>query len=187
MSLTLDKIRSEHLSMYRVLDCLEDELQRSFNEERAPDFGLLAMILDYIRSFPDQFHHPKENKYLFKAVVRRYPPYEAVIEDLLAEHEEGERQLHELQLALQDYEREGKAKRKCFERAAKDYIAFERNHMRKEEGSIVPIALAKLTDKDWVGIDSAFAENEDPLNTAEGQEKYEQLFRRIVILSTPVS
>ena len=127
MSVTLDKIRSEHMTINRVLDCLESELATARDTGRNPDFDLLDSIFAYIRVFPDRFHHPKENDFLFPAILRRDPSYGPVIEQLQAEHSRGEEMLEELARLLAAAAK-GAAVGPDFRRAVREYAAFERNH-----------------------------------------------------------
>lgn len=186
MSVTLDRIRSEHLSIHRVLECLDREIEEGIEEDRELDFGLIAMALDYMRSFPDQFHHPKENEYLFKAVVARYSAYREVIDELYAEHREGEEMIDRIQVLIDGYAKDDPESRRKIERAIRNYVTFQLEHMHREETMVFPMAQAKLTEDDWEMMDIEFAKNKDPLSTDEGQRKYDELFKRIVIQTTSV-
>ena len=64
-------IKDEHLAIAAVLYCLRYIVKEVKDEGKAPDFVLLRAILDYIVSYPDRWHHPKEDKYLFAAVRAR--------------------------------------------------------------------------------------------------------------------
>lgn len=185
MSITLDKIRAEHMSMKRVLDCLADEVHKAREEERELDLDLLRSIVTYMRDFPDKFHHPKEDGLLFPAVLRHSPTYEDVIADLREEHRKGEELLGEMSQLIAKCADNTRDSRKAFERVAKAYVAFESNHMRKEETTVIPIARSKLTDEDWAAIDAEFLRNQDPLQPGAVEKAFEALFRKIAILTSP--
>ena len=51
---------------------------------------MIHAVLDYMTSFPNRFHHPKEDSYLFPKVLERAPDLEPVIAELLAQHDQGE-------------------------------------------------------------------------------------------------
>ena len=53
--------------------CLRHSVEELQEGTRKPDFTVLFAILDYIEAFPDTYHHPKEEDYLFKALRRRRP------------------------------------------------------------------------------------------------------------------
>ena len=60
-------ILDEHLSIAAVIYTLR-YLARGITDGKEPDFQLLRAILDYIVEYPDRWHHPKENLYLFRVL-----------------------------------------------------------------------------------------------------------------------
>ena len=63
------------------------------------------------------------------------------------------------------------------------YSTFIWDHMGREEGVILPAAQRYLKDEDWMEIDAAFSENEDPRFGGDTDTQYRQLFSRIVNLA----
>ncbi len=57
MVAVLRVLRQEHADLARLLDMVEAQL----GGDGAPDFELLTGILDYFLTYPDQYHHPKED------------------------------------------------------------------------------------------------------------------------------
>ena len=78
-------IKDEHLAISAVLYSLR-YLVKAMRGGATPNFPLLRAILDYIVSYPDRWHHPKEDKYLFAAVKRRTQEADALIAKLEREH-----------------------------------------------------------------------------------------------------
>jgi hypothetical protein len=60
-----------------------------------------------------------------------------------------------------------------------------RDHMRREEGELFPLAHQLLTPLDWVMIDAAFEENRDPLAAERDEKDFQKLFTRIVSIAPP--
>src|SRR5207249_9744958 len=48
-------------------------------------------MLHYIDAFPERFHHPKEDAYLFRRLRERDPSAGELLDRLETEHEEGDR------------------------------------------------------------------------------------------------
>jgi len=67
----LEVLKTEHRNLTQVLNCLCDEVKRIRGLDEKPDLDLLFSIVYYIRVFPDRYHHPKEDEYLFKRVRQR--------------------------------------------------------------------------------------------------------------------
>ncbi len=144
-----------------------------------PDFDLLFSILDFAVSFPATFHLPKEEDYLFKAVRLGSPDSGPILDELLNDHAEGLDLISELRDSLETYDGRPAAGG-WFHDAAKNYSRHEREHMRREERTVLPLALQVLSKEDWVEIDAAFGQNEHPLFRAGRRENFDKLFALIL-------
>ncbi len=162
MTQALDTIRCEHESLAKVLMCLRHLAEALQEGSRKPDFEILFAILDYLEGFPDTYHHPKEEEFLFKALRQRRPAAAPLLDKLHEEHAEGVALAAELRAALEAYRRDPSASHR-FSSAAETYVDFERKHMDHEEREILPLALEALNDEDWQEINAAFALNHDPI------------------------
>jgi hemerythrin-like domain-containing protein len=178
-------LRDEHLALASVLYGLRWLARRIRDDGEPPDFRLLHAILDYIVEFPEKLHHPKEDRLLFAAVLRRDPRARALVAELEAEHRQGAALIRELQAALVAYARDGHAAMARFVDTAEAYADFHARHMRKEEERLLPLAQRCLDDQDWAGIDAAFRDNDNPLFGVKPKEQCEALFRRILELAPP--
>ena len=136
-------------------------------------------------AFPERFHHPKEDAYLFKFLRLRHPDAAPLIDRLHAEHAIGAEKIRRLEQALVRYEQGGAAEFAGFAEAVAAYAAFHYSHMRAEEDELIPLARRHLTPADWEEIDAAFAGNTDPLFGTKASAQYADLFRQIVNLAPP--
>ena len=178
-------IRDEHQSLAAVLHGLL-HLVRGIREHQAePDFVLLGAMVYYIDTFPERFHHPKEDAWLFRLLRSRHPPAAALLERLQSEHRAGAGMLRQIEQALIRYQQGGSAEFPAFATVVEAYVAFERNHMRSEETEAFPLAQKYLTPADWDEIDAAFLGHADPLVGDTKREDFRDLFRRIVNLAPP--
>jgi hemerythrin-like domain-containing protein len=130
-------------------------------------------------------HHPKEDKYLFGILRERSGDAAALIARLEDDHAGGEEALRSLAQSLIRYEEGGDKEFPAFERQVGNFVDGYRTHMRREEEELFPIAQRVLTPLDWVMIDAAFTENNDPLTAAREEKDFEKLFTRIVTLAPP--
>ena len=178
MTLLYRIIRSEHYEIDLVMRCLHNLADALHREAWRPDFDLLFLILHYVESFPATFHHPKEEDYLFKAVRLCSPDSGPILDELCNDHAEGLDLISELRDSLETYVGHPAA-RGWFHDAAKKYARHEREHMRREEWTILPRALQVFSKEDWVEIDATFERNEHPLLRAGRRENFDMLFARI--------
>lgn len=169
----------EHANIASVLACLRYLVSEIDEGRWTPDFQLLSDILDYMESFPEAVHHPKEEHYLFPALSRRRPEVAMLLERVHEEHDRGAEMLADLHDKLDAYEADA-AMFEAFRDAARAYVDFERRHMAREDRELIPLAMKALSEADWAEIDAAFARNDDPLFGAERREEFDRLFRHIL-------
>lgn len=180
MTKALEKIQAEHRGMWLILNILEECAQEA-QQGGALERGLVDLVLEYLETYIDEVHHPKEDKYLFSALIARSEDARDLVEDLQGQHEQEAERLARVRAALVDKDLDLKA----FAAAAEDYIGFQRKHMRQEEGELFPLAREHLTESDWQGIEDAFANNKDPVFDERTYEKYAVLRSRITVQARP--
>lgn len=179
--LTLQIIRNEHAAVAAVLRSLSMMIAHGPRDERPRFFEVMRAMLFYIDEFPERLHHPKESALLFPKVIAGAPELVPVLERLEADHIDGERKVRELQHLLLAWELVGESRRGAFEKAAEDYVQFYLEHMRTEEAQILPAAQRVLTAVQWQELDTAFAQERDPLAGGTRDPIYERLFQHIVM------
>lgn len=179
MTLAYRIIRSEHYEINLVMRCLHNLSTALYMETWKPDFDLLFLLLDYAESFPATFHHPKEEDYLFKAVRLRSPDSAPMLDALCNDHKEGLDRISELRQSLETYIGRPAA-RGLYCNAARNLACHEREHMQREEKTVLPLALQVLSKDDWDEINSAFVQNSNPLLSAKRRKNFDQLFALIL-------
>ena len=179
MTLAYRIIRSEHYEIDLVMRCLHNLSAALYRETWTPDFDFLCLLLDYVESFPATFHHPKEEDYLFEAVRRRSPDSAGILDKLCDDHAEGLDLISELRQSLETYiDRPVARGWYCY--AAKKFACHEREHMRLEERTVLPLALQVLSKGDWQEINAEFERNEQPLFGPKRREQFNKLFALIL-------
>ena len=148
-----------------------------------PTFNALDAMVYYIDAFPERFHQPKEDAYLFRLLALRCGDAAPLINRLQMEHRAGAEKIRALDQALERYKHGGMAEFSTFAEAVQAYAAFHWDHMRTEEDRLIPLARKHLTAQDWKEIDAAFTGHSDPLFGATVKDEYEDLFRKIVNLA----
>jgi len=88
-------IEEEHRSLAAVLHGMLYVIREIRYVRIKPDFVLLEAMVHYIDTFLEQFHHPKEDAYLFKLLGSRYPGAAPLLDRLKQQHESGAVKLRE--------------------------------------------------------------------------------------------
>ena len=178
-------IRDEHRTLAAVLHGML-YVAREVAEEATPqDFRVLDAMVYYIDTFPERFHHPKEDRYLFRMLRKRCAEAGPLLDRLEAEHRAGNEKIRSLEQALARFHAGGKSEYSNFRAAVETYARFHWDHMQAEEHELLPLAEKHLSAADWLEIDAAFEGHTDPLLGAKTEETYDALFSRIVSLAPP--
>ena len=178
----IQKIREEHRSISAVLHGLKQLARDAQNAGVKPEFAVFRAMIHYIDEFPEQLHHPKEDKYLFPPLAARAPEAQPIIDALRGEHKQGIGLVRELERALVFFEDRWPLGAAEFLQTVDAYADFHWKHMRKEEEEILPRAERHFTARDWEVIDRAFDVNQDPVAGIKERD-FQALFTRIVNLA----
>jgi hemerythrin-like domain-containing protein len=178
-------IRDEHRAIAAILHGMLFLVRKIRDRGATPDFNLFGAMIYYIDAFPERFHHPKEDRYLFHVLRIRHPASASLLDRLEDEHRTGAYKIRALEQALARYQHGGVSEFPDFAKAVEDYAAFHWNHMRAEEDEVLPLAEKHLSAADWEGVDTAFLGHVDPMHGAGAEGEYQALFTRIVNLAPP--
>jgi nucleotide-binding universal stress UspA family protein/hemerythrin-like domain-containing protein len=177
-------IRDEHRSLAAVLHAWMHALASARDAGSAVDVALMRAIVCYVQQFPLKLHHPKEEAHLFRRLRERTTSCNAELDELERQHERDGKLVAALAqqveaLATATPEQRVNATRALDEEVGR-YAAFLWDHLGREEGAILPAAQRHLLPDDWVAIDAAFSENDDPNFSGDTEQEFRKLFSRIV-------
>jgi hemerythrin-like domain-containing protein len=173
-------ILNEHGQLSAVIGGMLRFVDQVEHGDNVPGLMVLRAMLYYIREYPEQIHHPKEDLYLFPPLSGRSLELDAVIAKLESQHAEDERLVRALEDALTRYELKGESAFPALRDLVRSFADFYFEHMRLEEQVILPAARRLLTKDDWEQIDAGFGANRDPFEGSELEDDLGQLFEMIV-------
>jgi len=172
---------AEHANFSRLLTLLERQLVR-FHEGERPDYELMLDIVGYLRYYPDQFHHAREDV-AFARLIEHDSGMRVRINRLLQEHRVIARAGDELLRMLTEVADDAVVLREDVEMAMATYLVYYRHHLATEEREIMPHAANLLTAEDWSAVAAAVPAGRDPLFGAEADARYREL-RRLITLES---
>ena len=178
MAEVIAALRREHANITQLLDILERQVT-IFDRGGTPDYDIVEGIIDYFQSYPDLYHHPKEDL-VYQKLELRDPDAAKRVGDLRQEHEELAARTREFAVAVRAVLDEAQVSRASFGQWARRFIQVHRDHMAHEEGFFLPAARAALTPEDWDEIRARASDQEDPLFGKEVGGRYEALRRDIL-------
>jgi hemerythrin-like domain-containing protein len=141
---------------------------------------MFRSMLYYISEYPEQLHHPKEERYLFARLRHHANDLDKTIDDLEEQHAQGKARMRNIEHALTRYELVGESALPELREMVEEYAAFSANHRRLEEEVILPAARQWLTEEDWNELDEAFGTNRDPFAGVMVEADLGRLFAMIV-------
>ena len=149
---TVRALHNEHIYMSNLLDSVEEQIAQ-IQAGREADFNLLLDIVDYMKSFPDRFHHPKEDL-IYQRMAMRDKASAPAAQKLIEEHRLLEGLIGRLGDSIDDYHTLPTVhKRNRVAELCSEYIDRMREHINEEETVVLPRSMAVLREEDWFLID----------------------------------
>ena len=132
-------------------------------------------VVRYMASFPDEYHHPREDL-VFERLVARDPEARPIVEELLEGHREISRRSRELLGHLERVTSGGSSPdNQKMKYLCDRYIGHYWEHINIEEGKVFPRATAKLRPDDWFAVNSKAKYVDDPLFGSRVKKEYARL------------
>jgi hemerythrin-like domain-containing protein len=174
----INALRQEHGNMRSVLVVIRDQLEL-LETGKVPDFVLLANALHYMRRFPGQVHHPKEDL-IFGLLLKRAPDLRESVEHAQREHRQIYEQEEWLMECALNAPKPGTLARGRLLDIGRDYLEVQRQHSGREEQLLLPRAEQLLTEADWAEVGRRIQELDDPLFGRHPGERYELLYDHLM-------
>lgn len=169
----LDVLHEEHHTITRMLGLLERQIVL-LEQGRDADADVLKEVIDYFRTFPDAYHHPKEDL-IVRYVARRDARAGQLLSKLADEHEAGSVDLIDLTRALVAMLLEPERATGHFVDLARHFLENERRHMAWEDGNLFDVAATTLTADDWADIERRVANLGEPRFEHTARERFQHI------------
>lgn len=171
-------LRSDHNNMSQLLDILDEQFQVLQSGER-PDYEVITGIMEYCLTYPDLYHHPKEDL-VFRALRARRPEAVETLGDLESLHAELGALTRRLAAAVRQIQEGAEMDRGAVVGLAKTFIDSYRHHIEMEETHFFPVAENHLIAEDWADIQRDLRVAEDPLFSASEVGDLQDLRRKVL-------
>lgn len=169
-----DVLRHEHDVILRVLDGIEREVANIRSGGRH-DPEWTGKVVAFIREFADRWHHGKEERHLFALLVERGMSKEGgPVGVMLREHDLGRSHVAAVAAELA---KPGGGEAGPVADALEDYVDLLRNHIRKENDVLFPMADRLLGDADRAELAAAFERVEREASGDGARKKFHEFAR----------
>jgi hemerythrin-like domain-containing protein len=154
------ELEQEHRAIETMLAVLEEVAERleRGNEVDPQD---IERMLEFLTVFADRCHHGKEEDRLFPAMERASATGERervdeLLAELLGEHERARIYVGDMSYDLARYRNKEDAAATLLAVRLDEYVALLREHIRKEDDVLYPIAETRLTPETERELAAAF-------------------------------
>jgi hemerythrin-like domain-containing protein len=178
MNAIMTRLGQDHVRLRRVLDLLEELLDR-FHEGEEPDYELMDELLEYMDSYADIVHHPTEDLIFQHLIDKGVEPSE-VFAIPMRQHAGLSQLAKQFRESLRGILSEEVLLREDVEAAGRALVGNQRGHLIQEEREAFPLALEQLTGADWAEIAAAAPSAEDPVFGTPDPQRFRALYRRLV-------
>ncbi|MEN8130425.1 MAG: hemerythrin domain-containing protein [Pseudomonadota bacterium] len=177
MTNVMDQLHADHINIARIIDLLKHQYEE-MRRDGSPDFNLMLDIMDYIHSYPDYVHHPKENV-VFKVYLEHHKDMQDTIQALMIEHQEMVQKTRDLHDAIDGILNDSLVDKAELELQLAEFIAQQIRHMDTEEAKVFPMLRNTLNKEDLAHIEAELPTEEDPLFGEVVRKRFEALYQHI--------
>ena len=176
----IESLHEDHRNLSNLLRLLEANLH-ALQSDSDPDYPLMIDIIEYVYSYPDVFHHPREDL-LYQTAMERDSSVREEIEPVLQQHAELKNCTHRLLDSLNAVLNDALVDKTRLKDEIHDFIDLQRAHIMLEESRIYPHIERLLTSDDISRLDEQHPPTNDPLFGEHVEERFRQLYKHILEL-----
>jgi hemerythrin-like domain-containing protein len=182
MTHLIESLHVDHHNLGKLLGLLEANLH-ALQSDDDPDYLLILDIIEYVDSYPDACHHPREDL-LFQRAIERDSSVKKEVQPALEQHAQLKRGTRSLLDSLNAVLNDAVLDKRLLIGAIRDYIDYQRAHIVLEESSIYPRIERLLTPEDIHWLDEHNPAMSDPLFGDLVDNRFRQLYKHILEFSS---
>lgn len=172
MANIMESLREDHSNMLHLFDLLEEQCEALKGDADA-DYGILHEAINYCLTYPDLYHHPKEDRIYQKMLEHGASPEQ--IGDMEAAHHDLAGLTRRMAAAVDVDADERESNREALAELAQRFIDSYRLHIDAEEKVFFPLAEKLLGPADWDAIEASMKRVNDPLFGERPTSDYQRL------------
>jgi hemerythrin-like domain-containing protein len=176
----LQDLHQDHINFSRVLKFLENQLD-ILRDSGPANLHALNEVVDYVGSYPDLIHHPREDVIFSVYLEKRAEGGNPEIEGLMEEHQRIIDSTAELATAMQQWLCDSPVPRERLVDLFADYLRMQWDHLNLEERTIYKLLDEALGGEDWAHIESIMPQGSDPLFHDQMRRRYQNIFDHVIV------
>ena len=178
MNRIMTELHQDHIHLSRLLSMLDRHVRVLLNDGD-PDLTMMIDVVEYIKSYSDLFHHPKEDK-VYEVFKKRTKEGDEIVDDLLDDHQHIPELTIEFQQILNGAS-DGSliVSRDDLCEKIIHFLHVQRAHLDTEEQQLFPLINKTLQQSDWDELEASVPKRNDPLFGTKVEASYEGLYQTI--------
>jgi len=173
----LTSLRADHRNLAMLLDLLQKETERLEACEEL-DFELAREVMEYMTSYPDAVHHPREDL-LYQHILSARPDADENLQRVETDHEAIAVSGVKLRDDIDSIAAGAFIKRDVIIAELRGYREMLLTHMYWEERELFALAEELQSDQEWSSIDLGGDDDRDPLFGSRVDRKFRRLMAGI--------
>ncbi|KGE03135.1 hemerythrin domain-containing protein [Pseudohaliea rubra] len=171
-------LRAEHRHIAAVMALLSQQLN-AIERGDLVDTHVLYEIMDYMVTWPDRFHHPREDL-IYDHVAEVDQGMAGEVRELERDHDHMAREGREVLYVIERW-RAGELSGREVVDKGRGYVRRAHEHMNLEEDEVFPLIDAVLTRSDWRDLEAEDSLNPaaDPVFGRRVQREFRHLARKV--------
>ena len=176
------QLHNDHHHLQLVLNCFSKEIDCfDFNAQQDPDMEVILNALDYVREYPDKWHHPAEDV-IFNQLLAKKIKEGKLIKKLEEEHNKISQETEKVNQLFRAAAEDCIVPASDLVESARRYITLQRTHLEQENEIIYPLMDKLFGPDDWKEIEKKIEIQNDPLFNKPSKREFTQLYNHILEL-----
>jgi len=181
-----DMLMQEHRVIEKALDAMEGWSAKLGREKEPDEKAELARFVAFIQGFADAYHHGKEEDILFVLMGQHgFPRHVGPIAVMLQEHDLGRSLVGVLGGLAKQSTPWSKEDQAAIAQTVQEFSALLRQHIRKEDQVLYPMADARLPEPIKAEMFRRFQEFEEQRTESGEQKRLRELGEALIQAHAP--
>lgn len=174
----VSELHQDHVNLNKLLEILDKKILK-LKKGSQPNMSLMADVIEYIATYAEGYHHPREDKlYAF------FQGRSSQLDDVMQQCEEAHTHLrgyaHALLETIDGVLHDAVVPMSDLISKLEDFVVNEKAHLDFEEREVFPLLNEMATKDDWASVEKALPVEEDPLFGEKRSEEYKSLYAELM-------
>ena len=183
MNRLLKQLIKDHQQIEEILDELEKEVQLCEQDcDKAAELSLILAGLEYIRNYPEIYHHPLEDRLMQQLMQKNIGSgLQQCLTNLLSQHSMLEQQTALLEEGFFSMANGQQVDEAALFSRFNSYCDLQREHLHIENNVLLPAIEHELRPADIAEVRQQYVSNIAAKNSSyESRKSYEQLQKTVI-------